>query len=323
MSDRNHTGRLRSDLILEKTFTLMFTDVEASTSLATRKGDVEARGLLSRHREIIRGELSDHHGREIDSAGDSFLVAFESARQGVRCALAIHTALSAQRKEGPGVRVRIGLNAGDVLCEEEDISGSAISGAARVVAVAGAGEVWVSDVVKQLSYPIPGATFIDRGPRDLRGFDHPVRFFEVKEERSLSIIIAEDNRLVREGVASMLGLYGDMRVIGTCSDLASTQSAIDDRVPDVVITDMRMPPTGTDEGLRLAEWLELNHPGVAVVILSQYVDHVYVRRLLGSGLKSRAFLLKESVSETDVLRHAIKTVASGGVYLDPEVDAVK
>lgn len=72
MSDRSHTGRLRSDRILEKTFTLMFTDVEASTSLATRKGDIEARGLLSRHREIIRRELTDHHGREIDSVGDAF-----------------------------------------------------------------------------------------------------------------------------------------------------------------------------------------------------------------------------------------------------------
>lgn len=119
--------------MLEKTLTLMFTDVESSTSLTTRMGDLEGRELLARHKQIVRSRLAEHRGREIDSPGDAFFVAFESARDGIRCALAIHDSLSKQRLVGSGMRVRIGLNAGDVVCSGAEIFGSAISAAARLV----------------------------------------------------------------------------------------------------------------------------------------------------------------------------------------------
>ncbi len=306
--------------MLEKTLTLMLTDVEASTTLATRKGDVEARELLARYKHTVRGVLAKHHGREIDSPGDAFFVAFESARNGIRCALEIHDYLSKQRIEGSAVRVRIGLNAGDVVCSGAEIFGSAISAAARLAGVAGGGEVLISDVVKKLASPMPGAAFIDRGAQAFRGFDEPVQVFEVKEERLLSIAVAEDNLLVREGVLSVLGLCGDMRVVATCGDLAAIQEAITQKAPDVVVTDIRMPPTGTDEGLQLADWLGRTDPSVAVVALSQYVDDVYVRRLFASSAGGRAFLLKESVGDRNVLRDAIRTAAGGGTYLDPGLD---
>lgn len=296
----------------------MFTDVVASTALATRQGDRRAREVLAAHRKVVRSELTRHGGREVDATGDGFFVAFDCARTALRCAGSIHAALSEQRA---GVHVRIGLNAGDVLVGDGGVSGAAVSGAARLVSLAAPGEVLVGEVVKLLAAPMPGVTFQDRGPHDLRGFDEPVRVFEVKERPCLDVAIAEDNLLVREGVRSVLSLYGDIRVVECCSDVDAIRSAVARRVPDVVVTDIRMPPTGTDEGVQLAEWLHEHHPQVGVVALSQHDEPAHLRRLLTAGAAGRAFLLKESIAGGDTLHDAIRTVASGGTFLDPAVAA--
>jgi DNA-binding NarL/FixJ family response regulator len=135
----------------------------------------------------------------------------------------------------------------------------------------------------------------------------------------ITVVLAEDNYLVREGVARLLGLVADMDVVATCGDYDSLLCAVEEHRPDVVLTDIRMPPTGTDEGIRAAEHIRQEHPDTGVVVLSQYVDPAYALGFLEHGSERRAYLLKERVSDLDQLRRAILTVHEGGSVIDPKV----
>ncbi|HZP28962.1 MAG TPA: response regulator transcription factor [Acidimicrobiia bacterium] len=133
------------------------------------------------------------------------------------------------------------------------------------------------------------------------------------------VLVAEDNYLVREGITRLLGTQDGVDVVGACGDLESLLAAVAADPPDVVLTDIRMPPTGTDEGVRAANELRSTHPEVGVVVLSQYVEPGYALALLEHGSERRAYLLKERVSDVDQLLHAIREVAAGGSVIDPKV----
>jgi len=135
----------------------------------------------------------------------------------------------------------------------------------------------------------------------------------------LRVVLAEDNLLVREGVARVIDREVDLDLVGVAGDLPALLALIDQCAPDVVITDIRMPPTGTDEGIQAANHLRASHPEVGVVVLSQYAEPAYALALLAEGSTGRAYLLKERVSEIDDLLHAIRTVAKGGSVIDPKV----
>ena len=134
-------------------------------------------------------------------------------------------------------------------------------------------------------------------------------------------VIAEDNYLVREAVTRLLDAHPDTEVVGTASDYDSLLAAVDELGPDVVVTDIRMPPTGTDEGVRAAVALRASHPGLGVVVLSQYIEPEYALALLDGGSERRAYLLKERVSDVDQLVAAVREVAAGGSVIDPKVVA--
>jgi DNA-binding NarL/FixJ family response regulator len=133
----------------------------------------------------------------------------------------------------------------------------------------------------------------------------------------LRIVIAEDSLLMREGVRQVVGLQPDLEVIGDCADLPSLRALVEAEKPDVVVTDVRMPPTFGDEGISMAVELRRTHPEMGVVVLSQYAEPAYARALLGAGSARRAYLLKERVSEPGELAQAIRTVAAGGSVVDP------
>jgi DNA-binding NarL/FixJ family response regulator len=135
----------------------------------------------------------------------------------------------------------------------------------------------------------------------------------------IRIVLADDHYLVREGVAALIATEPDLELVTTCEDHDSTVAAIDEHRPDVVITDIRMPPTGTDEGVRIAAHLRETHPGTGVVVLSQYVEPAYALALLEDGSAGRAYLLKERVSDIDELVAAVRAVAGGGSWIDPKV----
>lgn len=150
--------------------TILFTDVEGSTDLRTRRGDHEAQRLLSAHEEIVRAQIAAHRGREVKALGDGFMVAFSSARRGLACAVGIQRALAGRPGEAPAVQVRIGLNTGEVLRDGADLYGQAVHAAARIAALAAGGEILISELVKQLAGSASGLTFADRGRHRLKGF---------------------------------------------------------------------------------------------------------------------------------------------------------
>jgi DNA-binding NarL/FixJ family response regulator len=136
----------------------------------------------------------------------------------------------------------------------------------------------------------------------------------------VKVALAEDSFIAREGIAQVLADHeGEIDVVALCGDADALQRAIDAERPDVVVTDIRMPPTNTDEGIRLAATLRETHPQMGVVVLSNYADPAYALALLESGSEGRAYLLKERVHDRSQLVSAIHTVAAGGSVMDPKI----
>lgn len=136
---------------------------------------------------------------------------------------------------------------------------------------------------------------------------------------TLRLLVAEDNFLVREGMCRILASSDRVSVAAACADYDSAAEALERVRPDVVLTDIRMPPTRTDEGLRLAQLCRSAAPPVGVLLLSQYANAGYVRALLARGSEGRGYLLKERVGDLDELLDAIEAVAAGRSAIDPKV----
>jgi DNA-binding NarL/FixJ family response regulator len=139
------------------------------------------------------------------------------------------------------------------------------------------------------------------------------------EDGPLRIVLAEDTYLVREGIKLLVEAADDVELVADCGDLPSLLDAVDEHRPDVVVTDIRMPPTHTDEGIQAALTLRERHPDLGVVVLSQYVEPSWAHRLLEGGSAGRGYLLKERVGDLGELTRAIRTVADGGSVIDPKV----
>ena len=135
----------------------------------------------------------------------------------------------------------------------------------------------------------------------------------------IRLVLAEDDFLVREGIHRLLETRSDLEVAAVCADLDSLLAAVEAKKPDVVVTDIRMPPGETDEGIQAAEQLRQTNPDVGVVVLSQYANASYVLALLEAGTAGRAYLLKERVKDLEQLVEAIHAVAEGGSVIDPKV----
>ena len=136
---------------------------------------------------------------------------------------------------------------------------------------------------------------------------------------TIRVVLAEDNVLLRDGVSRLVEAQDGLELAGVCGDLPSLLALVESSKPDVVVTDIRMPPSGTDEGIRAASALRTDHPTVGVVVLSQYASPAYALELLSEGSEGRAYLLKERVSDVDELVDAIRQVAEGGSVIDPKV----
>jgi DNA-binding NarL/FixJ family response regulator len=135
----------------------------------------------------------------------------------------------------------------------------------------------------------------------------------------IRVVLAEDNALLREGISRLVEAQGDLELVGVASDLPELLELVAKHEPDVVVTDIRMPPTGTDEGIQAAAWLREHQPTVGVVVLSQYTAPGYALALLQEGSAGRGYLLKERVAGANELAQAIRVVAGGGSVIDPLV----
>jgi DNA-binding NarL/FixJ family response regulator len=146
-----------------------------------------------------------------------------------------------------------------------------------------------------------------------------VRLVSVMTDTEISVAVAEDCLLVRDSVCRALSVDPDVRVVGVGVDYDSTVELIARHRPTLLVTDVRMPPTWTDEGIRLARWMRSAHPDTGVIVLSQYGEPEYAIGLLEGGSAARGYLLKERVAHFDQLSDAVHQVAAGGTALDPVV----
>jgi DNA-binding NarL/FixJ family response regulator len=135
----------------------------------------------------------------------------------------------------------------------------------------------------------------------------------------LRVVFADDNYLVRQGTAALLATSPDVELVETVGDPSALLASVNSRKPDAVLTDIRMPPTFTTEGIETARQIRARHPGIGVVVLSQYAEEEYAFDLLKDGVSGLGYLLKERVSEIDEVVRALHEVARGGSALDPKV----
>lgn len=139
------------------------------------------------------------------------------------------------------------------------------------------------------------------------------------DARVLRVVFAEDNYLVREGTVALLQEVGNVDVVATAESFDELLSAVVSQAPDAVLTDIRMPPTGTDEGIRAAKTIRHDHPSIGVVVLSQFADEDYAYELLKDGAAGLGYLLKERVANVEEVVRALEEVSRGGSVLDPKV----
>lgn len=136
---------------------------------------------------------------------------------------------------------------------------------------------------------------------------------------AIRVVLGEDSFLVREGIASVLRDLDDVELVDTAEDLDELRASVERTKPDVVVTDIRMPPSNTDEGIQFADELRSSHPDVGVVILSQHAEPRYAIALLSAGSGRRAYLLKDRLTDEAELNQALHNVAAGLSLIDPRV----
>ena len=161
---------------------ILFTDIESHTEMMSRLGDQAGREVLREHEQVTREALRTHGGSEVKSMGDGFLASFGSGQAALECAIGLQRRLKMLAEQGGAMpadfRVRIGINAGEPIAEDDDLFGASVIAASRIAAQASGGEILVADVVRQLTAG-KGFLFSDRGEVGLRGLDDPVRLYEV------------------------------------------------------------------------------------------------------------------------------------------------
>ena len=165
----------------EATVTVLFTDIQGFSNLTSSVGDQQALDALKRHNQIVRAQIQNHGGAEIKYQGDGFMVAFPSARRAVLCAIDIQRKIADHNRDNPGrpLILRMGLNAGDVLRDEQDLFGAAVNLAARIAEKAKGNQILMSELVKELVGPYPGFKSTSRGKRRIKGFPGRYKIFEV------------------------------------------------------------------------------------------------------------------------------------------------
>ena len=135
----------------------------------------------------------------------------------------------------------------------------------------------------------------------------------------IRLVLAEDSYLMREGITSLIEIEESLELVAACESFDELISAVDEHRPDVVLTDIRMPPTETDEGIRAAIMIRERYPDTGIVVLSQYAEPEYALTLFEGGSSGLAYLLKEKVGDLDQLKAAIDAVSTGGSVIDPDV----
>jgi class 3 adenylate cyclase/CheY-like chemotaxis protein len=317
---RDHQ-RVRSTI---RTVTVLFTDIVGSTQLMASVGQASADRLRGRHFAGLRAALAVHRGREVKTLGDGFMAVFDSVSDGLACAVTMQQAVARENegRDADRLAMRIGLSTGEVTEEEGDYFGVPVIEASRLCASAGPGQILTTELVRLMLSAGGVHTLEPVGTMTLKGLPQPVAACEVAwdtvEGTTLRVALADDSVLLREGVAQVLEAEG-VDVVLQASNADHLLEGLSAARPHVAVLDVRMPPTHTTEGLDAAERIRAEHPDVGVLVLSSEVHAAAAQRLLEGGTEGIGYLLKERVGDISELTAAVRTVASGGSAIDPEV----
>ncbi len=314
------------------TVTFFLADVEGSTALQ-QDAQLDYQAVIGRIRELLRAALAANAGHEVDAVGDELLAVF-TAPGG-----AVDAALEAQRSfrdaEWPNeldVRVRIGLHTGTPSIGVEGYTGVDVVRAARIANAGHGGQIVASAATLDAVGRVPSR---DLGEHQLEGLPEPVHVHQLLGDdlprdfpplrktiatlgNSVSVVLADDTVLLREGVARLLTESG-FDVVAQSGNGEDLLRHVAMHKPDVAIVDIRMPPTHTDEGLRAAREIRERFPETGVLVLSQYVESGYALDLLADSAEGVGYLLKDRVADLEEFASAVRRVAEGGSALDPAV----
>ena len=303
--------------------TILFTDCVGSTALADRHGDEAAEATRRKHFALLRKTIGEHGGREVKSTGDGLMVSFTSAVAAVRCAIDMQRATS-RVEGGPGLR--IGLAAGEPFEDGEDLYGTPVVIASRLCDAASRGQILASDVVRQVAGSRGGALMAPAETLRLRGIAERVATAEVHwnddtppplpvaaRPTEITVVVADDERLLRAGFRVILDAEPDIHVIGEAADGRTALDVVRRRRPDVVLMDIRMPEL---DGLQAAQQI-LADPELqtAVLMLTTFDLSAYVYEALRIG--ASGFLLKDAPA--DRLLDAVRVIAAGEALLAPSI----
>lgn len=291
------------------TVTFLFSDIEGSTALLRRLRDRYG-DVLGDHQRLLRGALEQAGGSEIDSQGDSFFFCFRKARDAVRAAVAGQRALQEHDWPEDGeVRVRMGIHTGEASASEGRYHGLAVHRAARICDAGHGGQILLSQTSQHLlddeEEPLPGCSLLDLGPRRLKDFDRPVGIFQVVaadlrtefpplravanggSDGRVTVLIADDQALVRAGFRMILDAEEGMEVVGEASSGDEAIAEVHRLHPDLVLMDVRMPELDGIEATRL---IKENRPETGVLLLTAYEEDELAAAARAAG--ADAFFLK-------------------------------
>jgi len=325
------------------TITFLFTDIEGSTRLVKRLGG-DYKLLLAEHHDLFRALFVEHAGREVDTQGDAFFVVFRRAKDAIATALAAQRAVAAHSwPQHVDLRVRMGMHTGEPARAAERYIGLGVHRAARICSVAHGGQILLSHATYAVlaDEMLPDLRFRDLGEHTLKDLDRPERLYQlvvpdlpsdfpplrgtgatVPDEAAASagerVVVADDSVLLREGLVRLLHDAG-FAVVGTAANADELLQKVAELRPSIAITDIRMPPTQTDEGLIAAHEIRRLYPEMGVLVLSQYIEPRYATQLLEEYPERTGYLLKDRVSDIAVLSDAIRRIDRGECVIDPTI----
>jgi DNA-binding NarL/FixJ family response regulator/class 3 adenylate cyclase len=303
--------------------TIMFADLVGSAALFAHRGDEAADAVRREHFAALRRACAEHGGREVKSTGGGLMIAFASAVAALRCAVAMQRATD---PAGP-LELRIGLDAGEPLPEGDDLYGTPVIVAARLCDAAEPGEILASEVVCRVAGPRVAEQLQPAGALRLRGLGERVNAHRVRWQddgdalapephtppRRISVVVADDQQLVRSGFRVIIDADPDMRVVGEAADGRHAVDVVRRTQPDVVLMDIRMPELN---GLQAAELILSDVKlATAVLMLTTFDRDEYVYEALRVG--ASGFLLKDAPA--DRLLDAVRVAAAGDALLAPSV----
>jgi DNA-binding NarL/FixJ family response regulator/class 3 adenylate cyclase len=321
--------------------TFLIADVRGFTRFTQERGDEAAAELTVRFAGVVRRVVEDDDGAVVEFRGDEALAAFDSPRRAIKAAVDLQARFEAETFGEPGgvpLPVGIGLDVGEAVAVDRGYRGNALNVAARLCGLAAPGEILASGEIVHLAGRVEGVSYQEKGSMKIKNLNEPLRVIRIVQEGTdpaerfatlgdppaeprrepVRILLADDSVLFREGVARLLA-DADLEVVDQAADADELMAKVRSVRPDLVITDIRMPPTNTTDGLDAARRIREELPNTGVLVLSQYVEASHALKLVEGSPDRIGYLLKDRVSDVSEFAEAVRRVARGGSVLDPEV----